>query len=55
MNKLAAMTGRQYKLFDYHGAEDADRVIIAMGSACEPSMKLLITYLLKEKRSVRFE
>ena len=35
MDKFAAMTGRQYKLFEYYGAPDADRVIIAMGSACE--------------------
>ncbi len=33
MNELAARTGRQYGLVDYHGAPDADRVIIVMGSA----------------------
>ena len=32
MNKL---TGRKYGLFDYYGAPDADRVVIAMGSATE--------------------
>ena len=37
MNKLAGMTGRQYKLFEYHGPEDADRVIILMGSGAETS------------------
>ena len=35
MDKFAALTGRQYKLFDYHGADDAERVIIAMGSGCD--------------------
>ena len=30
---LANVTGRQYHLFDYYGAEDADRVIVIMGSA----------------------
>jgi pyruvate-ferredoxin/flavodoxin oxidoreductase len=35
MDKLAAKIGRKYKLFDYAGAEDADKVIIAMGSACD--------------------
>ncbi len=35
MDKVAAVTGRKYKLFDYYGAKDADRVVIAMGSACE--------------------
>ncbi len=34
MDKLAGILGRQYHLFDYVGAPDADRVIIAMGSAC---------------------
>ncbi|MFT5233450.1 MAG: pyruvate-ferredoxin/flavodoxin oxidoreductase, partial [Candidatus Krumholzibacteriia bacterium] len=35
MDKFGALTGRQYKPFEYYGAADADRVIIAMGSACE--------------------
>ena len=35
MNDFAALTGRQYNLFEYHGAEDADRVILAMGSSCD--------------------
>ena len=30
---LARLTGRQYHLVDYHGAPDADRVIVLMGSA----------------------
>ena len=33
MDELAARTGRRYGLVDYHGAPDADRVIIVMGSA----------------------
>ncbi len=35
MDKFAKLTGRQYKLFDYYGADDAENVIIAMGSGCE--------------------
>ncbi len=35
LNKLAAVTGRKYGLFDYYGDPEADRVIIAMGSATE--------------------
>ena len=35
MDKLAAKIGRQYHLFDYAGAKDATKVIIAMGSACD--------------------
>ncbi|GGA20538.1 pyruvate:ferredoxin (flavodoxin) oxidoreductase [Okeania sp. KiyG1] len=35
MDKFAELTGRQYQCFEYHGAPDADRVIILMGSGCE--------------------
>ncbi|MCW8888547.1 MAG: pyruvate:ferredoxin (flavodoxin) oxidoreductase, partial [Gammaproteobacteria bacterium] len=35
MDELAALTGRQYHLFDYVGAEDADKVAIVMGSGAE--------------------
>ena len=34
MDKLAARVGRPYNLFDYVGAPEAEKVIIAMGSAC---------------------
>jgi len=32
MDRFAALTGRQYRLFDYFGAPDADRAIVMMGS-----------------------
>ena len=32
MDRFAAITGRQYSLVEYHGAPDADRVIVLMGS-----------------------
>ncbi len=35
MDKFAALTGRQYHLFDYVGAPDAERVIVIMGSGSE--------------------
>jgi pyruvate-ferredoxin/flavodoxin oxidoreductase len=35
MDRFAALTGRQYQLFDYAGAPDAERVIVLMGSGCE--------------------
>ncbi|HJZ11209.1 MAG TPA: 2-oxoacid:acceptor oxidoreductase family protein, partial [Acidobacteriota bacterium] len=35
MDRFAALTGRQYHLFDYAGAPDAERVLILMGSGCE--------------------
>ena len=36
MDRFAARTGRAYKLFDYVGAPDADRVIVMMGSGTGP-------------------
>jgi len=35
MNQFAELTGRQYNVFDYVGAEDAERVIVVMGSGAE--------------------
>ena len=35
MDQFAELTGRQYKLFDYMGVDDAERIIIIMGSAAE--------------------
>ncbi|HQK25718.1 MAG TPA: pyruvate:ferredoxin (flavodoxin) oxidoreductase, partial [Synergistaceae bacterium] len=35
MDKFAKVVGRQYHLFDYEGAPDAERVIIVMGSGAE--------------------
>ena len=35
MNEFAALTGRQYRLFEYIGAPDAERVTIIMGSGAE--------------------
>ncbi len=35
MDRFAELTGRQYQLFDYVGAPDADRVIVLMGSGAE--------------------
>ncbi len=34
-DKVNAKLGTDYKLFNYYGAPDADRVIIAMGSVCD--------------------
>ncbi len=35
MDRFAALTGRQYHLFDYVGAPDAERVLVLMGSGAE--------------------
>lgn len=42
--EIAKITGRKYGLFDYYGADDADRVIIAMGSVTE-AIKETIDFL----------
>ena len=34
MNKINALSGTNYKLFNYYGAPDAEKIIIAMGSVC---------------------
>ena len=34
MDRFARLTGRSYHLFDYVGAEDAERVVVLMGSGC---------------------
>jgi pyruvate-ferredoxin/flavodoxin oxidoreductase len=35
MDRFAQQAGRVYRLFDYHGAPDAERVAVLMGSGCE--------------------
>ncbi len=35
MDKFAKIVGRQYRLYEYHGAPDAEHVIVMMGSGCE--------------------
>ena len=35
MDKFASLTGRQYRLYEYYGSADADRVVVLMGSGCE--------------------
>jgi len=39
MDDLAVRTGRRYRLFDYAGAPDADRVIVMMGSGVETAQE----------------
>ena len=33
--EITKLTGREYHCFDYYGAPDADRVIVAMGSVTD--------------------
>ena len=51
LGEINKITGRDYKLFNYYGAEDADRVIIAMGSACE-AIEETIDYLMAKGEKV---
>ena len=44
MKQVGELTGRKYSLFDYVGAPDAERVIIAMGSGCD-AIEETINYL----------
>ncbi len=44
MGKISQLTGREYHLFNYYGAKDADRIIIAMGSVCE-AVEEVVDYL----------
>ena len=41
MNEINKITGRHYGLFNYYGAEDAERVIIAMGSVTEAAREAI--------------
>jgi pyruvate-ferredoxin/flavodoxin oxidoreductase len=41
MDKFASIVGRQYRLFDYVGAPDAERVIVMMGSGAEAAEELV--------------
>lgn len=52
MDKVAAVTGRQYHLFDYVGASDATDIIVAMGSSCE-AIEETIDYL-NAKRGTKY-
>ena len=44
MDKVNAKIGTDYKLFNYHGAADAEQIIIAMGSVCD-TIKETVDYL----------
>ena len=44
MAEISKLTGREYHLFNYYGAQDADRMIVAMGSMCE-AIQEMVDYL----------
>ncbi|CAK8724717.1 pyruvate:ferredoxin (flavodoxin) oxidoreductase [Candidatus Electrothrix aarhusensis] len=51
MDKFAALTGRQYNLFDYYGAPDATDVVVIMGSGAE-TVAATIDHLVADGRKV---
>ena len=51
LGEIAKITGREHHLFDYYGAEDAENIIILMGSATEAA-KETIDYLVKQGKKV---
>ena len=53
MKKINKLTGRNYQLFNYYGAPDATRVVIAMGSVCE-TLTEVVDYLRARGEKVGF-
>ena len=51
MDKVNAKIGTNYKLFNYYGAEDAEHIIVAMGSVCD-TIDETIDYLMAAGRKV---
>ena len=51
MDKFAKIVGRQYRLFDYVGAPDAEKVVVVMGSGCE-TVHETVDYLTKHGEKV---
>ena len=48
MDQVAELTGRQYHLFDYYGAPDAENVIVIMGSGAD-GVEETMNYLIQER------
>ena len=51
MGKVNAKIGTNYKLFNYYGAEDAEHVIVAMGSVCD-TIEETVDYLMVQGKKV---
>ncbi|MDI9604782.1 MAG: pyruvate:ferredoxin (flavodoxin) oxidoreductase [Bacteroidota bacterium] len=51
LEKLAAVTGRKYGLFDYYGHPEAERIVIAMGSVTETTREV-VDYLTSKGEKV---
>ncbi|SET50014.1 pyruvate-ferredoxin/flavodoxin oxidoreductase [Natronincola peptidivorans] len=51
MKEIDKVTGRRYQPFDYYGADDPQRIIIAMGSACDV-IEETVDYLMKKGEKI---
>nr|WP_308570903.1 pyruvate:ferredoxin (flavodoxin) oxidoreductase [uncultured Prevotella sp.] len=51
LGEISKITGREYHLFNYYGAKDAENIIVLMGSASEPAREA-IDYLTKQGKKV---
>ncbi|MEN8213056.1 MAG: pyruvate:ferredoxin (flavodoxin) oxidoreductase [Pseudomonadota bacterium] len=51
MDRFAALSGRQYRLFEYVGSDDAENIIILMGSGCEAAHET-VDHLLREGEKI---
>ena len=51
MDRFAALTGRQYQLYEYHGAPDAERVVVIMASGAEAAHET-VDYLMADGAKV---
>ena len=51
LEKISKLTGRNYGLFNYYGAEDAEKVIVAMGSVTE-CIEEVVDYLMEKGEKV---
>ncbi|ASQ91046.1 pyruvate:ferredoxin (flavodoxin) oxidoreductase [Prosthecochloris sp. GSB1] len=51
MDRFAKMTGREYRLYQYYGAPDAERVVVMMGSGAETALET-VEYLNRQEEKV---
>lgn len=51
METFGELTGRHYKPYEYHGAENAERVVVGMGSACE-TLRATVDHLVSQGEKV---
>ena len=54
MQQINQLTGRDYQLFNYYGAQDAEYVIVAMGSVCDCIDEVVDYLCAKARRLVRY-